>query len=304
MHLLPQRILVGISICPQAKADAIEPCPADLNTVKQALALAERTGAAVRLAHVVDWIDQRAAEDAADLTDAIRARLGPTLDDIVQRAAQRRIDCSVVYPNGRPWVALMDEAAQWQADVIAVSPRRDELSFGDRLLHGSTTSRLLRGAPCPVWVVDPAADALPTRVLALVDRSEVSARVATTAAKLADALQADKHILHCLAYPDEMALHALPNAREAIAAYHQEERQRARADLERLAAEIGGDWTILLDEDWVVRRCPRIVREQGIDLVVLAGISQPRLAGMLLGTTAERLLQRLHVSTWVVRVAP
>ena len=56
-----------------------------------------------------------------------------------------------------------------------------------------------------------------------------------------------------------------------------------------------------LSDDWVVRVAPKYVERHGIDLVVLGGLSYPRLKGVLLGTTAERILERTPVATWLIR---
>ena len=180
-----------------------------------------------------------------------------------------------------------------------MSPRREALSMGQRILHGSTTNRVLRGAAQPVWVVESRL-AKVAKVMALVDRTEVSSRVVATAAALAEAYGAERYVLSCLEYPDDVVLHRLPNAHKAILHYHQDVKAHAMAELEKLT---GGDtaWKLILNDEWVVRRAPKIIDKEKIDLVVLGSASHSRLRGALLGTTAERLLERCYVSAWVVR---
>ena len=68
-----------------------------------------------------------------------------------------------------------------------------------------------------------------------------------------------------------------------------------------LVLRFGTEGKLTLGADWVVRQAPTLIADRDIDLVVLAGNSKPRLAGALLGTTAERLLERVEASVWVVR---
>jgi nucleotide-binding universal stress UspA family protein len=115
---------------------------------------------------------------------------------------------------------------------------------------------------------------------------------------LAGIYDAERHALCCLDYPGDIELNRLPRAFEEIKRYHREVRDEAFRDLELLTA---GDasWKLTLGEDWVVRQAPKLVVDQNIDLVVLARNSKPRLAGVLLGTTAQRLLERVETSVWI-----
>jgi universal stress protein E len=182
--------------------------------------------------------------------------------------------------------------------VLVVSPRRQRLSLGQRIFHGQTAMRVLKESPRPVWVVEPECGP-PRRILALIDLTPVSQQVVETARMLSRLYDAELFALCCLDYPSDISLHRLPGSREAIASYHREVRDSARA---RLKALIGDeDWHLLLGEDWVARLAPRVIDDKKIDLVVMGGVSKPRLAGALLGTTAQRLLDHVSVSTWVVR---
>ena len=151
-----------------------------------------------------------------------------------------------------------------------------------------------KAAAVDAWMRDiakEAGDKLEYRWIAVTDEAT------RTLAKL---YGAELYALCCLEYPTDISLHRLPRAQEAIAKYHREVRAQARGELETLTAG-DEDWKLLLGEDWVARLAPRVIEDKKIDLVVMGGVSKPRLAGALLGTTAQRLLDKVSVSTWMVR---
>ena len=295
---LPRRILCGIAT-ESAEDDSLVICAADRHTARQAMELAARVGAEIRFMHVVDWIDARAAESERDIIEIVGNELVEGWAELRRETATRAVSMSHELCRGKPPDELMRTAREWQADVIAISPRRETVSGLGRVLHGSTAARVLKGATCPVWVVDSRAGEV-EKVLALIDRSPASPGVVEAASMLADVYGAERHALCCLDYPGDIALHRLPRAREEIERYHREVRDEAFRDLEKLTA---GDasWKLTLGADWVVRQAPTLIADRDIDLVVLAGNSKPRMAGALLGTTSQRLLERVEISVWVVR---
>jgi nucleotide-binding universal stress UspA family protein len=295
----PRRILCGISTDPPDGHDRMRACEADRRAASQVLRLAARVDAEVLFLHVVDWLDERVANGDSEILAVVREAMRDALAELDRAAAEAGVRIRHELREGRPWRELLRAAREFGADVIAISPRRESLGLRDRIFHGSTATRILRSATCPVWIVEPRRDEV-RRVLALVDLSPVSPRVVDEANALADIYGAERWALSCLDYPDDLALQRLPRARQEIEAYHREVRDRARQQLERLTAGQPG-WQLIVGEDWIVRDAPRVIEMHEIDLVVLGSHSRERLAGLVLGTTAQHLLERVCVSTWVVR---
>lgn len=296
----PRRLVCGISIG-ESGDDGIVVSPVDRNLATRVLELAAKIGGEVAFVHVVDWLRDRSEAEADAIAADLREILDGDLQAIASEAAALGVSFVQEFRAGKPWRQLLRFAAEWEADVIAVSPHREKLSMPGRVFHGSTATRVLKHSLVPVWVVPPSFQEV-RRILALVDQGPVSARVVETARALAEIYGAERYALSCLDYPDDMVLARLPRAHEAIQLYHGDLRDHAHAALKRLTKKgEGEDWKLLLGEDWVVRLAPKVVADKGIDLVVLGGVSKPRLAGALLGTTAQRLLERVAVSAWVVR---
>jgi nucleotide-binding universal stress UspA family protein len=228
-------------------------------------------------------------------------RLTPELDAI---AGSTGVPTTHHFRFGVPWREIAHEAHDCKADLLVIAPKR-ELAFGERLLFGHTAWRLVRKAPTDILVVHPDArkEAGPgiDGVLALVDRTEVSDRVIAVADMLADLGSAQRHLLTCLDYPNDVAMRRLPHAQKALARYHRQERERAESYLDEVTRDYPERWTHHLGEDWVVRECPKVVDKEDIDMVVIAATSKPRLAGLLIGSTAEKLLGRLPTSCYMAR---
>lgn len=296
---LPQRIVIGVSCGADSTPPDLHIAAPDLNTFQHALWLAEQSGAAVHLVHVVDFVDAKVTSYLPELEELVTRAFVAAMGPLEREAEARGVTCTHRLVHGNPWYELLREAHRWEADLIMVSPRRD-LGFSTRLLHGSTTNRLVRKAACPVWVVDPSDDKPGVRrVLALLDGSDTHKEVAATALQFTKR-GATGIALHCMDYPEDIVLRRLPDAQRAIRNYHQSTRDRMRGIMTGVVGD-RDDWTIRLEDDWIGRVAPRIAEEEGIDLIVMACVSYPALKGVLLGSTAERVLQRCHVSMLVVR---
>lgn len=297
----PRKLLCAIGSTMLPDGAGLTVAEADRHAAQVTLEFASKVGAEVRFVHVVDFIDARGHSSVPLVQKLVRDELSPAMLALVAQAKKLGVLASYVFTRGKAWYKLLREAHRFEADSIVLSPRRDKLSFGDRVLHGSTASRVLRKSQCPVWVIDPRACGGPKRVLALVDRGKVSIPVVQAAKMIASACGAERYALHCLDYPNDIVLVRMPDAQRAISAYHDEMLDEARRDLQRLTGGKAAGWHLLFEDDWVVRTAPKVVEEHVIDLVVLGSLSNRALAGVLLGTTAEKLVERCPVSTYVVR---
>jgi nucleotide-binding universal stress UspA family protein len=118
--------------------------------------------AEVRVLHADDWPNRlptslafaegpAAASDILDVRDE-RRRLG---EELVSRAGQQLqaagFQTSTTVREGDPRHAILDVAAEWEADLIVLgSHGRKGL---DRFLLGSVSESVVRHAPCSVEIV-------------------------------------------------------------------------------------------------------------------------------------------------------
>lgn len=141
---------------------------------------------------------------------------------------------------GRVHNEIAAYAKEVAADLV-VSGARGENSLLDLVL-GSTASRLLRVATCPVLIVrKPAAEPY-GKVLAAVDFSPVSAQVLAQALEIAGDAQVD--VVHVLGSEVERRLRKAKLAGVDVADWLERQRSEAGRHLDTLLSALGGGRTV------------------------------------------------------------
>jgi nucleotide-binding universal stress UspA family protein len=133
-----------------------------LVAVNHAVSLAGASGATLRLLHVVEWPWHESATPDTESVPAAQAQAIAEYRRYLETGAKERLDAvaATAVPGGsvstgvrcgRPYVELLDEARQEQADLIVLGVRgRGALDLG---FFGSTATHVVRSAPCPVLTV-------------------------------------------------------------------------------------------------------------------------------------------------------
>ena len=149
------------------------------------------------------------------------------------------------------------------------------------------------------WLVDPRHEPDPQRLLAATDLSPVGDRVLQRASQVAQKAGAELHVVHAF----QLTMSAQLEADEAgyIERVGSEATRSIRENLDRLGYEDEPQLHVgLTTPTHAILEC---VKRYDTDLVVIATISRGGVAGLLLGNTAERLLQRLDTSLLTVKPA-
>ena len=123
---------------------------------REALAIAERAGAALLIVSVIEE-GELAPEPGgqARRMDQVRLDRETAAQRVVDTARARGIRATFLIWEGRPAQALMEAAAAEGADLIVMgSHGRGRVG---RLIFGSVSQVVAREAPCPVLVVRPGA---------------------------------------------------------------------------------------------------------------------------------------------------
>ena len=201
---------------------------------------------------------------------------------------------SLVARPGRPGVVLDQVARELGAGLVVVGGRHHgALARG---LGGSTAHHLVRTSPAPVLVVE--ASRAPQRVLVATDLSVTASATLSTAARYAELFDAQIRVVHVVEpakFPTVVPLSLDMSAFE----------ERSRAEFEWL---VEVELSRVPSDDRVVRRgrADEEIAEEAVawraDLLVLGSHGKGWIDRLLIGSTTERLVNRLPTSLLVVPI--
>jgi len=281
-----QRILVGIDLA--ARGGALT--PGSRKALEQALWLARQTGGSLALLHS-RWSESR-GEDAEPPGPEARAALEQVAADVRAEG----VECVLELTARRPWMELARHVDRGDADIVVVGKRDNEEAETRRLGHVAT--KLLRKCPHAVWAVKPQHDLSLKLVLAATDLTPVGDRAERLGAAIASAHSGALHVVHGYQVPAELQAASSELSEEDFGKRVEALRTSAQ---EHMRAALDG---AVLREEPVLH----VGRGTGFsaikeahahlhpDLLVLGSISSGGTPGLLVGTTAERILGRVDCS--------
>ncbi len=140
------------------------------------------------------------------------------------------------------------------------------------------------------------------RILAALDFSEHSQAVVNYAGELSRQFQADLVFCHVVDRPS--VLSGLPPGGEGYFPPNMAELQEqyARAEVEKLAAAAGlTGWTLQFAMGTPFVEIVRLAREAAVDLIIVGTHGRGAVAHLLLGSTAEKIVQKAPCPVLTVR---
>jgi nucleotide-binding universal stress UspA family protein len=211
------------------------------------------------------------------------------------------VSCSV--SSDHPVSAIRSAAQGWPADLIAMGTH-GRTGIPHALL-GSTAERTVRSAPCAVLTVRvDAGEPRPIhRLLVATDFSADANRALAWAVALAQRSGARISLVHALAGPVALGEEELPL--ESVRAAQWAAEQAARGRLERLHAEhpeLAGERVLEPGRAW--RVICEAAQRLDVDLIALGSRGRSALGSLLLGSTAERVVQHAPRPLVVVEARP
>lgn len=214
------------------------------------------------------------------------------------------LDVTTIVDVGHPALAVVLRAIAAGHDLLVVtSDGHDD--------ERATIKRLIRKSPCPVWVIRPSR-AKQVRVLAAIDpepdEQALNASILEIAASLADAGDGALHVASAWELFGEATMRS--SAFMHIESGEIErQRQLVRVAHETAVADLIGHHIVESDHPTVhVRDGPAsaviadIVEHEHINLVVMGTFGRRGVTGLVMGNTAEQVLDDLRCS--VVAVKP
>jgi len=241
--------------------------------VQRAASFAKQHNAELHLLHVVRPLDLYPGLTLApdefghhdqDLQQAEQARVDAMAATL---ASQLGIRIHPVTRLGRAHTEIAAYAQEVSADLVAAGARGESTLMD--LLLGSTVSRLLRVATCPVLIVRKPATEPYRQVLAAVDFSPVSAAVVSYALSLAGGARVET--LHVLGSEVEQRLRRAKSDQVDVTDWLAQLRTQAEKQLEALLAPIENSAAVgrLVQPGFPPAAICQRIEESHADLVVL-----------------------------------
>lgn len=227
---------------------------------------------------------------------------------------------TIVFKFGNPVVEIIKEVLLNGHDLV-IKAATGNKTLGDRLF-GNIAVKLLRKCPCPVFIVKPSETVSFQKILAPVDPEAIADTVAETAEqgeridrKILDisifmARLENSHldILHCWFLPGESLL-SHGRARIAPDKLSHMKMLAEKLHTQRINALVNScDLEDIRYSSKVLKGDPGemiadYAGKNDIDLIIMGTVGRSGLLGLLIGSTAEKVIERVNCSVLTIKPA-
>jgi nucleotide-binding universal stress UspA family protein len=289
-----QRILAATDFSSTARAG-----------VDWAIELALAHDASIDLVHAL-LVPSRATDfvpSPPDFTEALQEAASGRLNEITTMVREKGVEVSAELKLGVPSQVILETASQQDADLVVIGTRG--LSGLRHLLLGSTAERVVQHAQCPVLTVHPG-DADKHRpldtILVPTDFSKDAETAYFAALNLLGRQSSTRVVLlHVYHLPYEYTAYGtIPTSLD----YFRDVQGAAEERLTTLADEIkqqGFQVETLAREGFPPEVILGEAEAAGADLIAMGTHGRTGLAHLVLGSTAERVVQRANCPVLTVR---
>lgn len=282
---------------------AVDFSPNSVAALKQAIWLARKTGAAIVLTHsILDvsqsiyWGPYEREVNQRELHNRSETAMRRLISDL------NAVDLDVTFRTlvGEPFVEIT-RAVQVEGYDMVLGGTRGAGIF-EQFFVGSTAKRLIRKCPASVWIVKAENLVPPKVVLAATDFSDVSRKAVKEGLKIAQQSDAEFHLLHIIDSKDvpEDLISKVPDG----STLRQEINEEATRRLNEFVASLAVDRKQIQSHlSWGTpwQEIQRISRHQAADLIVIGTVGRSGIKGLLLGSTAERVLDTCDCSILTIK---
>ena len=285
--------------------------------LKQAVWLSNKTGASITLVHVLQTLRSPVTSEGEPrmevLTD-LGTNEGESIEDLELVARRdtdielRRligriagsIDVQTQVLVGSSFAEIVNAVDKDGYDVVVVGTRG--LAPWEEFLVGSTAKQLIRKCPSSVWIVKAEHVGQPKVVLAATDFSDVSLKAATHGFRLAQQADAAFHLLHVVDsndVPDD-AVSNIPKGSSLQQEINEEATKRMNTFVDSLSVDRS---RIQVHLAWGTpwKEVSRLSQHLNADLIAMGTVGRSGILGILLGNTADKLLQSCDCSILTVK---
>lgn len=296
-----QKILIASDFSPHSDA-----------ALRQAVWLGRQCEAGLVLGHAID--DVRRAAHAMSykaklellsgegelFQTEIRCRSEKKLQHQIESAEAQDLQIGVESWLGKAFVEITHAVQQEGFDLVITGTRG--ASAWKQFFVGSTARKLIRKCPSAVWIVKTEHAGKPNVILAPSDFSDASRKAVLKGLWLAEKSAAEFHLVHVMDskdVPDDLIEHVPPGS-----SLREEINREATQRLETFMASLGScSVNIVAHLTWghPWQEIARIAAKHNADLITMGTVGRSGVQGVLLGNTAERVLDSCDCSILTVK---
>ncbi len=278
----------------------------EVRPLARAIDLAENTGAKLKIIDVVPEIP--AAVQAVGMEEVWVTNRKRDLEAVVAEHCENGSVVTVL-ADGPTAHGIVEEVVRHGHDlVIRMTQHANALLAA---FFGTTSLRIMRKCPCPVWILQPVSPSAGHRVAAAVDVTStgeedlaINRKILRAAAVIAKQYGGDLHVI----YADGVAREDLDLVPDVPAEQWDEVISETKRDcrvnlMSLLEAELPGfpAKRVHLLSGKANTCIPKFVSQNAIDVLVMGSVARTGIAGFLMGNTAERILQQVRCSVLTVK---
>jgi nucleotide-binding universal stress UspA family protein len=294
-----KRIVVGLEL--NSDGDAVS--MGSHKALQQAIWVAKANGGSIHCMHSTfndeyhTPVPTHSEVVHVGLSDEGRAALEACVAEVQNSGVQAELTVSA----GRIHVDMIQLVLRLPAQLVIIGKRNEPAEDGRRL--GSVATKLLRKCPTPIWVVRPEHDLVHRLVLAATDLTAVGDQAVRCAAYVAQRHACDLHVVHAWQMPMELQLEC---ARMSDAELDESVECIRKACLEHITESLRTyegerEPVVHISKGSPAQTIREAVTHLDPDLLVMGTVSRSGVAGLMLGSTAERMLDRVDCSILAVK---
>jgi universal stress protein E len=278
--------------------------------LERAIKLCDQSHAKLHLIDVlkdVSWTVRLLSKDYAHIHELLIQEKAMGLNRLVEHCQSHGVAATGEVLEGLSSQVTLDTAQRIGADLI-IRAAKGERSLAQGAL-GSSAQRLIRRLPCSIWLTRPAHEPEYQVIVAAVDatpndsaHANLNRRILKTAVELAKRERCKLLVTYAWSlYGSEMLSHRLPASEFEVLMDHN---RRQHVDgFETLLSEFDLHATgpdVRMIEGEPSSAIPELCQKENANLLVCGTVARHGLAGLLLGNTAERILNRVNCSVLAI----